>query len=80
MLDDTKTRKIERNGVTVMYEIELIKDGSVVETHSVGSTMDLAEIERLAKQLQEHCAAEGWQIVNETGRIVRASSSGNRRE
>jgi hypothetical protein len=36
-----------------MYEIELIKHGSVVETHSVGSTMDLAEIERLAQQL--HC-------------------------
>ena len=63
-----------------MYEIELIKDGSVVETHSAGSTMDLAEIERLAQQLQERCAAEGWHIVNESGRIVRASSSGDRRE
>ena len=63
-----------------MYEIELIKDGSVVGTHSVSSTMDLAEIERLAQQLQSQIVAEGWQIVNETGRIVRASSSGNRRE
>jgi hypothetical protein len=51
LLDDTKTGKIERNGATVMYEIELIKEGSVVATHSVGSTMDLAEIERLAQQL-----------------------------
>ena len=63
-----------------MYEIELVKDGSVLETHSVSSTMDLAEIERLAQQLQAQCAAEGWHIVNEAGRVVRASSSGDRRE
>jgi hypothetical protein len=80
LLDDTKTGKIERNGVILMYEIELIKQGSVVETHSVGSTMDLAEIERLAQQLRAQCVAEGWHIVNETGRIVRASGSGDRRE
>lgn len=63
-----------------MYDIELIKDGSVVETHPVSSTMDLADIERFVQQLQAHSAAEGWHIVNETGRIVRASSSGDRRE
>ena len=63
-----------------MYDIELIKDGSVVETHSVSSTMDLAEIERLAQQLQAQYVAEGWRIVNETGRIIRSSSSGDRRE
>jgi hypothetical protein len=42
--------------------------------------MDLAEIERLAQQLQAQYMAEGWHIVNETGRIVRASGSGDRRE
>jgi hypothetical protein len=71
---------MNKNGATVMYDIELVKDGSVVETHSVSAPMDLAEIERLAQQLQAQCVAEGWHIVNETGRIVRASSSGDRRE
>lgn len=60
-----------------MYKIELTKGGRVIETRPVNSTIDVAEIERMARELQTESAeaADGWRIINDIGRPVKASNT-----
>jgi hypothetical protein len=47
-----------------MYQIQLLKDGRVVETVDADWTIDIAEIASKAGELEPQHAADDWEVVN----------------
>jgi hypothetical protein len=47
-----------------MYQIQLLKDGRVVETVDADWTIDIAEIASKAGELEPRHGADDWEVVN----------------
>ncbi len=60
-----------------MYQIQLLKDGRIVETVDADWTIDIAEIASKASELEPQHGADDWEIVNEMGQRVVTKSRWN---
>jgi hypothetical protein len=56
-----------------VHKIELIIGDSVVATYPVSWTEDVDQLGKLAEQLRIDNAASGWRIIDQLGRLVKAS-------
>jgi hypothetical protein len=55
-----------------MHTVKLIKGGRIVETHTDDTTVDPAELRRIAERLvsQSETKPDDWVVENEVGRKI----------